>query len=75
MSIDWDNDGIIDAAPVSVDINYNRAANSGQGSTTLNASWNDWDNLQYRGGGVIGAGSGLPKSNYDLRLHLETSIP
>jgi hypothetical protein len=39
---------------VAVDINNNK--NSSGVKTTLGATWNDWANLVYHGGGVIGKG-------------------
>ncbi|MBT8212292.1 MAG: hypothetical protein KJN71_04005 [Acidimicrobiia bacterium] len=50
INIDWDCSGSIDGGTVANDVN-----NSG-GSRSVLQSYNDWQNLSFSGGGVIGAG-------------------
>lgn len=48
-NLDFDNDGVIDMATVSVDLN-----NDGDTTDIINASPNDWNNIDFTGGGNIG---------------------
>lgn len=48
--IDWDGDGSIDTGTVSVDVN-------GSNTRSVLTGYNDWANVSFAGGGVIGAGA------------------
>ena len=56
LGIDWNKNGVIDASPVSADINY-----SGSATGTLTAQ-NNWPNVNYSANGQIGPNAGLARS-------------
>lgn len=60
-NVDWNNDGAVGPENVSVDIN--RDSEMGN----LNASVNDWENIIFDGGGVIGAGVSRSSPHFSKR--------